>query len=105
MASSSSLHIAGSNHPVDLSVPKLSEVLSLLNIPLESVVNVYPYGSHLFGVARPDSGAFDSSRFFFGCYAGFSGVFYLSLVLLSMCGIEFSACCLNLLRILRNFLY
>lgn len=42
----------------DNPMPSLAEVLALLSIPEESVLNVYPYGSHLYGLARPDSGMF-----------------------------------------------
>lgn len=43
-------------------MPSLEEVLALLQIPKESVLNVYPYGSHLYGLARPDSGMFPFFR-------------------------------------------
>lgn len=44
------------HHPVDLDMPSLSEILKLLDIREESVLNVYPYGSHLYGLAGPNSG-------------------------------------------------
>lgn len=36
-------------------IPSLQRVLELLQIPEETVINAYPYGSRIFGVSRPDS--------------------------------------------------
>lgn len=48
------------SHPIDLGVPTLERVLELLDVPEESVVNVYPYGSHLMGLATASSGTYRS---------------------------------------------
>jgi hypothetical protein len=36
--------------------PSMREILDLLNAPEEAILNIYPYGSRLLGIARPDSG-------------------------------------------------
>lgn len=44
--------------PLSDDVPKLEEVLNILQIPKEVVVALYPYGSHITGLASPGSGTF-----------------------------------------------
>jgi predicted nucleotidyltransferase len=55
MASIPSQSSSYPNHPISTDVPSLESVLDLLKIPQEAVLCAYPYGSHLFGLARPDS--------------------------------------------------
>lgn len=44
--------------PLCNDVPKLEEVLKVLQVSKEVVVAVYPYGSHIMGLASPGSGTF-----------------------------------------------
>lgn len=46
--------------PLSEDVPRLEEVLKVLEIPKEVVVAIYPYGSHIMGLAAPGSGTFDT---------------------------------------------
>jgi uncharacterized ion transporter superfamily protein YfcC len=54
MASSSSNADSSSGNPM----PTMQEIIDLLQIPEETILNVYPYGSHLYGLATPTSGMF-----------------------------------------------
>jgi hypothetical protein len=56
MASTASDSSCPNNHPISTDVPDLKTVLDLLQISEESVLCIYPYGSHLFNLAKPDSG-------------------------------------------------